>query len=146
MKILFLVVMLSFTWIEMTFSQVRINCTIFVDGKIPRRGTIMNGRFEISSENIPFTYIVGEIHLDSFNVEKLKTLDDESIIDMRFTYLDNKYVKHQYSGEILKRWIFYEYLIINITNLSKRKNKFYFSYDTPAEIRKPNKNEYNPLE
>jgi hypothetical protein len=136
---------MSFVWIEMTFSQVRINCTIFVDGKIPSSGSIKDGQLVNNSTIIPFTYIVGEIHLDSLDVETLKKLEDDSEINMKFSYFDREEKTHNYNGEILKRWLFYEYLVIKITNLNESKSEYHFSYDTPAESKIPIRNEYNPL-
>jgi hypothetical protein len=132
------------------FSQnERINCIIFVDGKLPTG--IFDTHFSYIDNSgttiiIDFDFMIGEIQLTSDNKKILDLLRPETEIKMAFSYKNYKGQICDYSGTIKAAFLNYDYLVIRITNLDKKTCDYYFGYSTPGEIKKFIKKEYNMFE
>jgi hypothetical protein len=135
-----------------SFSQIeRINCTIFIDGKLPDGSWVYDEYFSYSDslgvvKKIKFDYVLGEIQLTSENAKIIHSLSSEDTIIINFTHKKYKGGNFNYSGTIKVAWLSYQYLVIRITNLSKKKGDYYFGYSTPDVIKKFIKQEYNMFE
>lgn len=131
------------------YAQAKINCIIFIDGKIPSQGYISKGYFDVDYNRYDFIYNVGDIYVDTISYYNLRNLKNNTEIMMKFTYkvfsLKDELETYNYCGLIEKEWLFYDYLIINITNTNKKKKEFHFGFYTPAEKRKHIKGEYRPM-
>ena len=132
-----------------SFSQnERINCIIFIDGKLVG---VNNGYFSYTDtlgikQKIAFNYLIGDIELSSKDKKALDSLPADTKIKMNFSH--EKYLGqvYNYSGEIEAAFFKYDYLVIRITNLNKRKGKYYFGYTTPYEIKKHIRQEHDVFE
>jgi hypothetical protein len=131
------------------FSQVNhINCTIFIDGKLPERCTL-NQNFSFTDrlgkeKIINFTYEIGEIIFDTNNYKLFRSLDLKDEIKINITHKDNNYQSKDYHGILKVEWLSYPYIIIRITNL--KKNKYYLGISAPGVISSFIKEEYNMME
>lgn len=148
MRTTFIIIFLFLSFISS--AQVRVNCIIFVDGKIPAQGYISGSYFIYNSERYDFAYNVGDIWIDTLSYLNLQSLTSDAKIWMNFTHkkLNIKNLSletNNYSGIIEKEWLFYDYLIINITNTHRKKEEYNFGYYTPAEIKKHIRGEYKPM-
>lgn len=131
-----------------SYSQVcRINCIIFIDGKLPEGSSLFNNKLHFSSDlgdqTIEFDYVIGEIRLSSEDYRILEALDPKSEITIEYTWrkLNGRIIT--YSGVIQKHLLFYDFLIIRITNTNIRKAKYYFGYSTPLYDKVFHHKEYN---
>ncbi len=127
----------------------RINCIIFIDGKLPTGILEAYFSYKDNSGNtriLDFNYMIGEIQLTTENKKILDLLGSETEIKMNFSY--KKYCGQicDYSGTIKVAFLNYDYLVIRITNLNKKTCDYYFGYSTPGEIKKFIKKEYNMFE
>lgn len=136
MKIYFLLlVCLLFKSIDLFAQTNHINCIIFVDGKLS--GIEDSAYFTYMDsigieQKIYFDYTYGEIFLDSFN-QKILLLNPCDIITIHLPRLDIKNNEHYYfEGDLAVCLLKYDYLIIRITNLNKKKGKYYFALSTPC--------------
>lgn len=133
-----------------SFSQEeKINCIIFIDGKLPTG--ISNEYFSFTDNignerKIDFQYTIGDILLTDTNAKKLWSLDKEDEIQMNLSYKNYDGETFSYSGKIKVAWLKYSYLVIRITNLNKKKGEYYFGFSTPDVIKKFIKKEYNMFE
>lgn len=114
----------------------RINCIIFIDGKLPEGSWIYDAAFKFTRNDgsllqVNFDYIIGELIIDTADLRIIKSLNSNDVIEVVFTWkrFDGSYII--YRGEIEQHNLFYDYLIIRVTNLCKRKGKYYFGYSTP---------------
>lgn len=126
----------------------RINCIIFIDGKLPGISEIYNEHFTFSDSSnndvkIDFEYIIGEMIFSDVNYYLLDSLNPDEEVTLNFSYRDMKGKEYYYSGELIKEWVFYRYLVIRITNLNKKKGEYYFGYSTPGISKMFIKKEYN---
>lgn len=132
------------------FSQdERINCVIFIDGKLPTGIYDEYFSYTDSSGNkrkIDFDYMIGEIKLSSKNKKALCLLGLDAEIEINLSYKKYNSRIYNYSGVIKVAFLNYDYLVIRITNLNKRTNEYYFGYSTPGETTKFIKQEYNMFE
>lgn len=132
------------------FSQnERINCTLFIDGKLPTGISDTYFSYIDSSGNmvkVDFDYMIGEIQLSPDNRKTLNLLGPGAAITMHLSY--KKYDGHTYiySGNLKVAFLSYSYLVIRITNLNKKTGEYYFGYSTPGETKKFIKKEYNMFE
>ena len=127
-----------------------INCTIFIDGKLPDLD-ILRGCFSFTDSTqkeriIPFEYVIGEIHLSLEDWNYLHSLDPQDNLCINLTYNSKGGHKLHYTGILKIAWLDYRYIIIRITNLNKKRGKFYFGVSTPGISTKFIKQEYNMFE
>lgn len=127
----------------------RINCTVFIDGKLPLG--IYDGHFSCidssgNSRRIDFDYLIGEMKLSFENKRTLELLGSDAEIRMNISYKQYDGITFNYSGTIKVAFLNYDYLIIRITNLDKKSGIYYFGYSTPCEIMKFIHEEYNMFE
>ncbi|MDP3463282.1 MAG: hypothetical protein Q8S18_10865 [Bacteroidales bacterium] len=143
---------LYFSFYSISFSQdAHINCTIFVDGKLPEGSAIYDSYFtyfdNMSNEiRIDFNYVIGEIQLNEKNSNSLHVLDPNDSICMNFSYRKYNGRTYTYSGKLKIIWLSYRYLIIRITNLNRKKGIYYFGYSTPDVSKKFISKEYDMFE
>lgn len=151
MKLLIISLLLS-CFSSFAFSQnEHINCTIFVDGKLPGGSWIYDEYFSYSDSTnsvvkIEFNYVTGEIQLSVDNANLIHTLRPENEITIHFTYKKYKGEIYTYSGNLRVAWLSNQYLVIRITNLNKKKGEYYFAYSTPGISKPFIKKEYNMFE
>jgi len=132
------------------FSQnERINCILFIDGKLPTG--IYNTYFSYfdSSGNVrkvDFDYMIGEIQLSSDIKKTLDLLGPGAEITMNLSYKKYDGQSYIYSGCLKVAFLSYSYLVIRITNLNKKTGEYYFGYSTPGETKKFIKKEYDMFE
>ena len=128
-----------------------INCTIFIDGKLPYGSTLRDHYFSYFDSTgvlhrIDFQYVIGEIQLTQENANILHSLDDNDEVTMHFTHYQYRAENSIYSGMLKVEWLTYRYLIIRITTLNKKKGEYYFGYSTPGISKQFIKDEYNMFE
>lgn len=132
------------------FSQnARINCIIFIDGKLPTG--IYNGFFNYndvsgSVKKIDFDYMIGEILVSHENKKVIDSLQPITEISMNFSYRMYNGQTFSYSGILKVSFLTYNYLVIRITNLNKKKGEYYFGYSTPEVSKKFIRQEYDMFE
>lgn len=135
-----------------SFSQnEKINCTIFIDGKLPDGSWVYDEYFSYSDslgvvKKVIFDYVLGEIQLTSENAKTIHSLSSEDSITINFTHKKYKGGNFNYSGTVKVAWLSYQYLVIRITNLSKKKGDYYFGYSTPEVSKKFIRKEYDMFE
>jgi hypothetical protein len=118
------------------FSQeVKINCIIFIDGKLPE-SSIGDLYFGIKQSNgeetkIGFGYHIGDILLNDEDNEQLNKLKSTDSITMNISYISTKGISYNYSAPLLVDWLRMRYLIVRITNLDLETGKYYFAFSTP---------------
>jgi len=126
------------------FSQSeRINWIIFIDGKIPQ-STVLTGEF-ICFEGMPkekvikFEYLVGDIQISEEDFRYIKE-NGESLGLLKARLFYREFEKHTrnlyiYSFEIAPRLLLpiYDYVVLRITNINKKKGIFYLGYSTSYE-------------
>ncbi len=143
---------LFFIFYSVLFSQEEhINCTIFVDGKLPAGSVIYNSYFSYcdiigNERRIDFHYVIGEIQLTEKNSNSLYVLRPDDSISMNFSYRKYNGQTFTYSGKLKMVWLSYRYLIIRITNLNRKKGEYYFGYSTPDVSKKFIHKEYDMFE
>jgi hypothetical protein len=129
----------------------RINCTIFIDGKLPN-GSWMYNEYFVSIDStgneikIDYKYVIGEIQLTPENANLIYALEPENTLTIYFTFKKYNGETYKYFGNIRAGWLNYEYLILRITNLNSKKGEFYFGYNMPGLIKPFIKAEYNMFE
>lgn len=126
------------------FSQSeRINWIVFIDGKIPQ-STVFTGEL-ICFEGTPkekvihFEYLVGDITLSENDMRYIKENGENmGLLKVKLSY--KEFAKHShnlylYSFEIPPRLLLpiYDFVVLRITNLNKRKGTFYLGYSTSNE-------------
>lgn len=127
----------------------KLNCIIFIDGKLPTG--IYDEYFSYLDEDknesrIDFEYSIGDIILSKNDINTLYSLQSDDFIIMNLSYRSYDNESYSYSGKIRAEWLSYDYLVIRITNLNKKKGKYYFAYSTPGIIKSFIKKEYNMFE
>lgn len=144
---------LTFLFLYMvSFSQSeKINCLIFIDGKLPLEGQIFDtylSYFDTANieTTIEFEYIVGDIILSEKNLNSIKVLNPFDEILMRFSFKSFDGQAISYSGKIKSVLFNYRYFIIRITNLNMRKQTYSFGYSSPGGSTIFIKNEYYMFE
>ena len=146
----FIISILIMAFTPSLFSQnERINCIVFIDGKLPTG--IYDEYFSYidssgSKRKLEFDYMIGEIKLSSENKKTLDLLKSDAEITMNLSYQKYNGQTYNYSGAIKVAFLNYDYLVIRITNLDKKTGEYYFGYSTPGEIKKFIKKEYNMFE
>ena len=146
----FIISILIMAFTPSLFSQnERINCIVFIDGKLPTG--IYDEYFSYidssgSKRKLEFDYMIGEIKLSSENKKTLDLLGSDAEITMNLSYQKYNGQTYNYSGAIKVAFLNYDYLVIRITNLDKKTGEYYFGYSTPGEIKKFIKKEYNMFE
>ena len=128
----------------------RINCTIFIDGKLPGL-SVLNGYFLSKNDTekeiqIQFKYVIGEIQMTKENSNLINSLAPNDDLTICLSYRDEKGRKFNYSEVLKVEWLRYRYLVIRITNLNKKRKEYYFGYSTPGVIKKFIKKEYKMFE
>jgi hypothetical protein len=137
MKVWIVIVLIqTFFSINHSSSEQRINCMIFIDGKLPEGSYIYNSYFTYTNNDgsllqVGFNYVIGDIIINIDDLEILKSLNSNDLIELEFTWKKFDGKTFTYRGEIEQHDLFYDYLIIRITNLNKKKGKYYFGYSTP---------------
>lgn len=124
-----------------------INCIIFVDGKLPKPGTI-KGFIEYNNEfnqkdTAIFYYYIPTIEFKATDFEKLQaiphTIDinntDTTGITIHIKFQEYKknygYIWYHYSSRFpLTGLLNNAYIIFSITNFDKKKGTYYFDYNT----------------
>jgi len=128
----------------------RINCIIFVDGKIPLYS--MKGNVEyLDSVNetcvINFSYNIGEIMFSEEDIKILQSLPTNTPIKINLEYTEFKRgaPKRRYNYLIkdfcLPMLLENSSIVFNIINLNKRKKTYAFGYSTSTLSRIPHKKE-----
>jgi len=150
MKKPFLIIYLIFISLMAYSQSEHINCTIFIDGKLPDLD-VLRGDFSFKDSTqkeriIPFEYVIGEIHLSSDDWKYLHSLAPQDDLCTNLTYKSKNGQKLHYTGLLKIAWLDYRYIIIRITNLNKKRDEFYFGVSTPGISTKFIKQEYNMFE
>ncbi len=149
MKALIISILIMASTLLLFSQNERINCIIFIDGKLPTG--IYDGFFTYidnsgNEKKIDFDYMIGEIQLSPKNKKALDSLQPNTEISMNFSYKMYHGQTYFYSGIIKVSFLDYSYLVIRITNLNKKTGEYYFGYSTPGETKKFIKKEYNMFE
>jgi hypothetical protein len=127
----------------------RINCIVFIDGKLP--SGVFDEYFIYTDsvgnlKKIDFEYAIGEIILSPDNKKTLDLLSPHADITINLSYKKYSGQVCTYSGAIKVAFLYYDYLVIRITNLDKKTGEYYFGYSTPGETKKFINKEYNMFE
>ena len=152
MKKIIIYIFLLINSITIFSQETKINWILFIDGKIPQ-SIILRGEF-ICFENtpmekiIPFEYLIGDIKISENDMRYIEENGGNmEFIRVKLTY--KEFAKHShneyiYSFEIEPRLLLpiYDYVVLRITNLNKKKGTFYFGYSTSYESTPLLKNEY----
>lgn len=115
----------------------KINWIIFIDNKIPKPNMI-DGEFVYKKgeieKSIKFEYTIGDIEIYKEDYSNLKSCDN-LIIKLRFKELvGNTLNLYNYSIEVPSRLLSkYDYVVLNIKNINKRKGYFRFDYSSDYE-------------
>lgn len=94
----------------------RVNCILFVDGKLPDRsqilmeGLILCGK---ESDTIKFHYNIGEIRLSKVDFQKVKKSQKLAFLIRHFR---NDLFRRSYRIDIRSSWVENDYLILRIHN------------------------------
>jgi hypothetical protein len=117
------------------FSQKeKINCIIFIDGKLTPSSSDFYFAHKDSTgqiNRINFDYVIGDILMESEALQKLKQMNYLDSITMNISYTYNNGINRQYSRTILADWLFMDIFIVRITNLDMETGKYYFAFSTP---------------
>jgi hypothetical protein len=127
-------------WAFFSFAQSeKINCIIFVDGKLPMPGTIKsfveyNNEFN-QKDTVYAYYYIPTIEFKSTDFEELKSLPCTTDITIHILF-------QEYQKKYGYTWLHYStpfdltgllnntYIILSITNFDKKKGTYYFDYFT----------------
>lgn len=138
---LFFVLLVFITMSFIGKSQdVKINCIIFIDGKLPYgsglKGELVVSRHDEVSDTIKFNYQIGEIRVSEDEWAELVDLQADQPIRMNLRYLPFVGNAKFYSGNLRFIDLRSGYLIVRITNLKKKKKRkegmkeYYFGIST----------------
>jgi len=128
----------------------RINCVIFVDGKIPNYSMGGNIEYRDSTNGVHvvnFSYNIGEIIFSEEDIKILQSLPTNTPIKINLKYTEFKRgaPKRKYNYFIkdfgLPMLLESGFVIFNITNLNKRKKTYNFGFYTDTLSRIPHKKE-----
>lgn len=131
-----------------TFAQSeKINCIIFIDGKLPQDNQIFDSYISFNDTNnietiIDFDYVIGDIIIAEKNFIAISLINPLENITIHFSYKSFDGITFSYSGKIKSVLLKYRYFILRITNLNKRKKKYYFGYSSPGGSNSFIKKEY----
>lgn len=135
MKIIALIVFLVLTMFVYS-QEVKVNCIVFIDGKLPRG--ITETYFEINGngekKRIDFEYTIGDLLMEKEDLDFLVSEFRDDEIDMYLTYRNYNDEIFHYNGMVRPIFFTYDWLVIRITNLNKKKGEYYFAYSTPDVI------------
>lgn len=128
--------------------QEHINCLVFIDGKLIKG---IDGNITYTTdgqkESIKYNATIGEVYLNTEDYEKLKTLDSKNLtMEMSIKYTSYHNIDYEYYLPIRREELFSDYLLIRITNLKKKKKKYYVGTSSPIGDMPFIKKEYNMLE
>ena len=135
----YLILLVAFVYFSLTlFSQKEsINWIVFIDEKIPDQ-TMLNGEiicFEgtIKEKIINFEYIIGDIKVEKTDINYIKeNIENTETLTIKLYYKENvkeTQILYIYSFKIPLRLLFkYSYVVLEITNINKKKGIFYFDY------------------
>ncbi len=76
-------------------------------------------------------------------LRKIKA-DDSVKVNFSNRQYDGK--TFNYTGKLKVAWLNYRYLIIRVTNIDRKKGKYYFGYSTPEVSKKFIRKEYDMFE
>lgn len=120
------------------FSQSeKINWIFFIDNKVPNPN-MLEGEFlyrnDSLEKSIKFEYMVGDIEVHNEDFRDLKSCDS-LIIKLKYKEMvGNTLNFYNYSFQVPSRLLFkYDYVVLDIKNINKRKGYFYFDYSTNYE-------------
>ena len=145
MKKLFIGVILFFNILYTNAQDNHINCIIFIDGKLHRLSEIDVSLEFADSLVIDLPYVIGELKIDERAKLFIDSLDATDELLMKIEFRDNGHTRI-YTNSLKVGWLRYRYLIARITNLNKKKGKYYFAFSTPGPTQFFINKEYNMFE
>ncbi|ALO15818.1 hypothetical protein L21SP5_02185 [Salinivirga cyanobacteriivorans] len=145
MKRLFISFFFLVNFVILFAQKDHINCVIFVDGKLPGLESLNVSVKWSDSIQVDLDYVIGEFQLSKEDKNLIESLDPNKELMMTVKYFE-KSKTYMYTSKIDAGWLTYRYLIARITNLNKKKEKYYFGFSTPGPSNHFIKKEYNMLE
>jgi hypothetical protein len=129
----------------------KINCIIFIDGKLPQDNQIFDCYISFKDTNsietiIEFDYIIGDLIISEKDLNSISVLNPLDDITIHFSYKNFDGRAFSYLGKIKSVLFKYSYFLLRITNLNKRKQNYYFGYSSPGGSSSFIKKEYYMFE
>lgn len=112
----------------------KLNCIVFVNGKLPDKSRL-SGFFTVKdSFNIPmtypFSYQIGDIELASSVKKKLFSLPFDKEVLITLKYIGKQGEEKLFSSYIQAEWLKWSFIILRITTL--KKGKYHFGISGPG--------------
>jgi len=126
-----------------------INCITFIDGKLPYhffKGHLNYTDSIGNSDTIVFFCSIGELTFEQKDIDKLHSLQWNTPLIISLFYTEYIYTSPKrefvYTTDFfnVRLLLVPDYIIFNIHNLNKKKNKYRFEVITSCAITIPNKN------
>lgn len=128
-----------------------INCITFIDGKLPYytfKGYLNYADSTGNNDTIVFFCSIGKLTFEQKDIDKLYSLQGNTPIIISLFYTEYLYgipkKEFVYITDFfnIRLLICANYIIFNINNLNKKKNKYYFEVITSSAMTIPNRKEY----
>lgn len=128
-----------------------INCITFIDGKLSnftQFGYIYYFDTLGNKDTIPFSCSIGKLYFEQKDMDILYSLTGSTPLIISIYYTERLYGipkrEYIYTTDFLnvRLLIYTEYIIFNINNINKKKNKYYFGVETSSAMTIPNRKEH----